>query len=512
MKTRLLSTLALFATAAGCSFAPSVEDVQNATASAATAICDNAGAGAEAVANMPTVGALGAGMTSMFKAAPDVAQQFLLPKPEVLQGLMVNDELVQQLMPRRDGVVAKASPTVQQGTAESMHAVGQSLARLLRERIFTEENVEERTFDAIIFRVTGKDVCVYEDATGKFQPISDPACASSFDRFEVRIKAQQPDALELTLLMGPDRYAPLVLDFTEDSFAVTADFVDLKKTYLYVAQVLGMNVVMPEVMEGKVRVMATRYGDSDYGVDFSVLQEVKLEQTAGTTKTFLHVAAKSPISTARYDGIQKRLTSNLDLGAVELGMPSAYAYGAGMGGPDTQFTWHLGGASYSFDTREGDTEMLVTNVGIGDEQSYWALNGTKLDAFDLNAASGRRFDMRVVTQAGADPLFKFSPGFDLAEHLNLEPMASYGVSVPAWAYTENLSVVLGGADPTLQAIPYNYDTNTPGALKVASGTLTLTADEPGIAQVVVEAGQCLLRDPASTSQHPFGAYYAGTCP
>jgi hypothetical protein len=159
MKTRLLSVLALFAMAAGCSFAPSVADVQNATTSAATAIYDNAGTGAESVANMPTVGALGMGMGSMFKAAPDVAQQLLLPKPEVVQGLMLNDALVQQLMPRRDGVMSKAGPTVQQGTADSMHAAGQALARLLRERIFTEDNVEEETFDAIIFRVTGEDVC-----------------------------------------------------------------------------------------------------------------------------------------------------------------------------------------------------------------------------------------------------------------------------------------------------------------------------------------------------------------
>jgi hypothetical protein len=96
-----------------------------------------------------------------------------------------------------DGAVAVALPEGEESGAE----VADSLA----ERLFTADNYEGDG----VYRIPVDMVCAADDTTGEM----DPECVEQWERAELRIKVELvDDGLDFTLLVGPDRAAPLALE------------------------------------------------------------------------------------------------------------------------------------------------------------------------------------------------------------------------------------------------------------------------------------------------------------
>lgn len=509
----------------GCTRPPTVDEVADATATAASLAYSEGGRSSRAASQMDSIGLLGSGMSALSGERAAALPPLMLPR-----------DLMRQLAPRTsdaDGAgeasksallerlaipgitdlsIASAEQSLSASAEEDPQAYydaqGEKAAKFLRERIFTQENLEEKTGDALIFRITGEDICT----DGSVAP--DPACVASFDRYEIRLKAMRPDqGIDVTLLVGPSRFAPLRVKLAKDALALDVDLAQTKSAYQYFYEGSGSTTPagLPRVMEGVVELSATKHGDHDFTVATSVLQAIRIETDTPNGAITFQTAVKKPLSSTRFIGPEQRLLMTVDVGETNILFPYKSYLSTGTAGQ--QLEVHLGGLSYSFDTRQGAQEIYVAQIGLGDGQSYVALDGRTIFTIDLNPRSGRHFDLSVARGADGIPVVKVLPEYDVALGYGLQPLAA-DARIPAWAYEEHLSMKLSGeGGPSVKQLPPDSTTGFPGALKVVSGTLRLEADEPGVAPVVVEAGSCLMHTaPTTTDPHPFSTYAVEPCP
>jgi hypothetical protein len=126
--------------ALGCGGPPSVEEVAEAAAGTAVALVKD-GRAAQAL-----VGGYDATMNSsgISPQIPDDLKPYLVPiLPDVWTHAEVPDTAVSRMS----------------NEYEASEVFTERLRQFLKNRIFIEENVEERKGDYIIFRITGEDVC-----------------------------------------------------------------------------------------------------------------------------------------------------------------------------------------------------------------------------------------------------------------------------------------------------------------------------------------------------------------
>lgn len=127
-----------------------------------------------------------------------------------------------------EGVPVPAFPVGAEGTSlfapETTDAQADQLARYLRERIFTEANVESSDGNTLLFRLKGSEVCT--DGTER----PDEGCVQAVDAAELRIRATNlgNDSLELELLIGPNRVEPMSLRFLPKVASFVVDLGGLK--------------------------------------------------------------------------------------------------------------------------------------------------------------------------------------------------------------------------------------------------------------------------------------------
>lgn len=509
----------------GCTRPPTVDEVADATATAASTAFSEGGRSSRAASQMDSISLLGSGMSALSGERATGLPPLMLPGDLARQlaqrtsdAVGAGDASKSAILERltipgiTDLSIASAEQSLSASAEEDPQsyydAQGEKTAKFLRKRIFTQENLEEKTGDALIFRITGEDVCT----DGTVEPSA--SCVESFDRYEIRLKATRPDqGIDVTLLVGPSRFAPLRVKLAKDSMALEVDLAQTKSSYEYFYQGSGSTTPagLPRVMEGVVALSAVKHGDHDFTVATSVLQAIRIEtETPNGAITFQTVVRKPLIST-RFIGPEQRLLMRVDAGETDIGYPYKSYLSTGTAGQRLDI--HLGGLSYSFDTAQGAQEVLVTQIGLGDDQTYVAIDGHKLYTIDLNTGSGRHLDLLVSRDTDGIPVVKVQPNYDVALGVFLQPMAADAHIAP-WSYEEHLRMTLSGeGGPSVKDVPANSTTGFPGALKVVSGTLRLEADEPGVAPVVVEAGACLVRTGTTTADaHPFSVYAAQPCP
>src|SRR6188508_3091650 len=107
-----------------------------------------------------------------------------------------------------DGALAVALPEGEQS--------GEEVAETLAERLFNADNYEGDG----VYRIPVDLVCSADDETGEM----DPECVEQWERAELRIKVElADDGLDFTLLIGPDRSAPLTLELRPGRISVVVD-------------------------------------------------------------------------------------------------------------------------------------------------------------------------------------------------------------------------------------------------------------------------------------------------
>ena len=374
---------------------------------------------------------------------------------------------------------------------------GEEVARSLAERLFNADNYEGDG----VYRIPVDMVCPADDETGEM----DPACVEQWERAELRIKVELTgDGLDFTLLIGPDRSAPLTLELRPGRISVVVDLGETADAIRFLAP----EAELPEVLEGVVAFSLVVNGPQDVSFAIAVREAVRIEAMTADGRIAFSTDARDPLASLRIEVAARRLTALFDLGRTQLSMPNQMSDDSLAAG-----TWAIDwrGLSFTATAQDGADEIVIDNIGLGDDTSTIKLDDTQLVGIDLNPTDGRRAKVTLRPDpAGGLPIVTFEPGLELLIDVFLQPLADAGDLVDPWMLDDSYRIGLTGEAPATQSIAPDEASGTPGALRIARGQLAI---ESKTASVTVSTGQCLLADPVTDGEHPLlGGLAAGACP
>jgi hypothetical protein len=297
MKTKfwLTGTMMMALCGIGCSNPPEAKEVAETTATRTSDMVRAASASARVMGEMSSFKSLGSAvdiLSGSFAKVPITGSPSTCTDPNGCSSTSVPINIV------------PTDPT-------AVDAETALLEKMLRERIFTEANVESTEGDSTIFRINGDDVCT----TGDAAPNAD--CVKAVDQLELRIRATNTgkDGLDLGFQLGAKRDEPLVLSFGKDTVAVIVDLAESKDAVVALAPEAVAE--LPRVMVGKVELRLTKNGEQDLTFSTGILNAIQIEVDAdGATHSFT-TAKVSPLSSLRMDAASKRASFELNLGTTE---------------------------------------------------------------------------------------------------------------------------------------------------------------------------------------------------
>lgn len=389
-----------------------------------------------------------------------------------------------------DGAVAVALPEGEE--------TGEDVAVELAERLFNADNYEGDG----VYRIPVDMVCPADAETGEV----DPECVEQWERAELRIKVEiVDDGLDFTLLIGPDRSAPLTLELRPGRISVVVDLGEAADAIRFLAP----EAELPDVLEGVVAFSLVVNGPGDVSFEIGVREAVRVEANTADGRIRFSTDAKDPLASLRIEVAARRLTALFDLGRTQLSMPNQMNDESSLAAGTWSIDWR--GLSFTATAQDGADEIVIDNIGLGDDTSTIKLDDTQLIGVDLNPADGRRYKMTLRPDpAGGLPIVTFEPGVELLIDVFLQPLAEAGDAVDPWLLDDSYRIALTGDRPATQSIAADDATGTAGALRLARGQLAIESDT---ASVTVATGQCLLADPVTEGEHPLlGGLAAGACP
>ena len=389
-----------------------------------------------------------------------------------------------------DGALAVALPEGEQS--------GEEVADTLAERLFNADNYEGDG----VYRIPVDLVCSADDETGEM----DPECVEQWERAELRIKVElADDGLDFTLLIGPDRSAPLTLELRPGRISVVVDLGETADAIRFLAP----EAELPDVLEGVVAFSLVVNGPQDVSFAIAVREAVRVEASTDDGRIAFATDARDPLASLRIEVAARRLTALFDLGRTQLSMPNQMGDDSSLAAGTWSIDWR--GLSFTATAQDGADEIVIDNIGLGDDTSTIKLDGTQLVGIDLNPADGRRAKLTLRPDpAGGLPIATFEPGLEVLIDVFLQPLADAGDLIDPWLLDDSYRIALSGDRPATQSIAPDELSGTPGALRIARGQLAI---ESQTASVTVSTGQCLLADPVTDGEHPLlGGLAAGACP
>lgn len=266
-----------------------------------------------------------------------------------------------------------------------------TLEQFLSQRVFTDANVESSDGSSVTFLLHGDDVCPYVLPDGSRSLLAasggtlDAGCAEDVDQQQIRVKASEPasDALDLALLIGPARAAPLTLELRTNSVAAVVSL-DGVKGVLEFEHTLDAASPVPQAMTGVVdlKVVFNRVVSGKVDVTFSssVRQAVDVQVQDATGTTTLATAARSPWASLQVNGIDQAVAAQLDLGPTTVSAP----YYVSADNAYRQEVTSLAGMSFSFSAQDGQAgDFVISNLGLGDARTSVSLAGQDVFRADL---------------------------------------------------------------------------------------------------------------------------------
>lgn len=391
--------------------------------------------------------------------------------------------------------------------ARSKDAVDR-LVKFLTERVFTDENLESRSGGSATFRLQGDDLC----SDGTYQP--PVGCRPLVDALEVRVVAasQPDDGLDLTLLIGPQRFDPFLVQLRKKSLAVRTKLDQVRASLAFAQTIQNLPARLPAVLEGTVEVRLDQLAPRDFRLALSVVKDVVVEWEGPRGAHSLRLGASAhPLWMVRANAAAGRLELAMDAG------PSSYRLPYADVNPKTKAgMWlelDLSGLSFLALAEQGRDELALTSVGLGDGVSTVKLDGQTLFSVQLNETSGHRANLFVRPDLDGQPLVEVTPELDLALGFFFAPLEVDGPQ-PEYLRSESYRFSLTGGDKQLvKLLKAEPLTGFRGGLQVRQGTLRLATSRAGVAPVVVSAGQCLSGKSVEPGAHGLlGALAAVPCP
>jgi hypothetical protein len=313
--------------------------------------------------------------------------------------------------------------------------------------------------------------------------------------------------IDMTLLLGADRHAPLSVSLYRQSLGLRVDLGE----GLAIARDLGEDLEGLRELAGVLELRLVENAARDYSLELNVLQALSavVDSDGDTLSTSL--GASSPAWNVRLDGNTNTLSAGIDLAAFRLAGPlSAFADmlaaeddgGAAPSGtlgsfelgapiPDPAEEPHYTGALDLFLAGlsgtlryTADSDVLrFEDLGFGDATTTLKHDGNTLFGLDLNAAQGRRVNLEIIPGDGGGAQINITPSFDLRVALAFEHIADQVEGIADSLLNDTLRVWFDGPSPTLVVAD--------DQIRLASGTLHLESEANPDANVQVDEGMCL---------------------
>jgi hypothetical protein len=381
---------------------------------------------------------------------------------------------------------------------------GHDLADFLKQHVFTPANYEGDG----VYLLHGADLC---PKTAGGTPDAD--CVSKFDQVQFRIKAKafSDDHVELTLLIGPTRLAPLIMTLSATSISLAVELADAKAALQYVAGIYGQSITLPAVLEGRISATYTRNAAQDLTFSFAVERSVRVEGTfpdmGGDYK--FSTAARTPLFSVRVNGKARTISASVDVGPTSLQAPWQQVDPSSL--TAGTMTIDLRGLTGAVTVADGATSVKLTGLGLGGGTSSLQLDGTSLLAVTLNPGSDGKFSLEVSPVAGAQPRIAVDPSFDLSLAFDLRKLRDAGDSIDPALVQDTYRVKFDGTTPTAQ--PIDSTSTFEGGLKVISGQIAISSAASS-QTVTVHAGKCLVGDdPVTAGENAItGRFAERDCP
>jgi hypothetical protein len=419
-------------------------------------------------------------------------------------------------------------------TRQELKADLEEFVSELRERILIEDNLESETATSATY-VLGPDVLCDEsdeppDVSGQAAAEIDADCVEEVLRLQPRLRLTSPREgdVDLTLLLGEDRHAPLTLELHQRSLGVQ---VDLGQAFA-LGHDLGQELEGVEELAGVLQLRLVENQARDYSLQLNVLQALSLKLDADGEQFTASLGASSPAWNVRVDGNQESLSAGIDLGRLQLRGPlrlfsellssSVSADPAGdlsgaspvpaLEAPEAERTYTgilelvLAGLSGTLSYAADSDVIDFKDVGFGNGTSTLKHDADTLFALDLNPSQGRRVNF-TIEPAGDGSRIRVSPALELSLAFAFHYVADQFEDIADYLLDDTLRVWFAGDAPALEV--------GDAGLRVAAGTLKLESSAEPDANVNVAAGMCLIESSAAAesvdSQHPFAGFEAGAC-
>jgi hypothetical protein len=275
--------------------------------------------------------------------------------------------------------------------------------------------------------------------------------------------------------------------------------------------------------------------ERDYSLELNVLEALEAVVNSEGESLSASLGASSPAWNVRVDGNARTLSAALDLAAFRLVGPlrllsdlfesSDPADDAGLpvlgdssfdplsepapeppaytGVLDVFLAGLSGAVSYTADT----DVLAIDDLGFGDATSTLKHDNNTLLSLDLNAASGRRVNLRLSpTDTGTE--ISITPSFDLRVTLAYHYIADQFEGLADYLLDDTLRVWFEGSAPALRLDQEQ--------LQVSAGSLHVESSATPSANVVVAAGMCLggevgSGDTSEGEEHPLLSLEAVAC-
>jgi hypothetical protein len=387
----------------------------------------------------------------------------------------------------------------------------------LTERIFSKDNVETSDDTSVTYLLGPEDLCSASESETLQSDGSvvvaegelDPECVDDVTRAAIRLRVTSPSEgnVDVTVILTEQRFEPVVIELHEERLAVTADLDQLASSI----EALGEDLEGLESLEGRVQFELVKNAPLDYSARYNVLDDVKVVviDDAGN-RLQVSVGASTPTLEGRIDGNAKTVSASYGVGPVRVSGPLALFADMFEGSEETLETADsgatgealvapepapepakvytgmieavLGGLDGTF-TYDGVADAFsLTNLGLGDQSTTLTHDGNTLLALDVNADSGRHFDLTVHDTASGLEL-TFSPTLDVSLAFGFRHIADQ-IEVPEALMNDTLRFFFDGQNPSIRG--------RDNGLEVTSGTLHLTSSAHPEHDVTVSAGMCLL--------------------
>lgn len=404
----------------------------------------------------------------------------------------------------------------------------QEINAWLAERVFNPEYLESGDQSGATFLLPGSAMCgtITECVRTACDLATNPdcvpqicsdrpneACIRAIDEIQTRIEAKLVgvDGVELDLLLGERRFAPLELELSPVRLAAN---VDLHQIYAAAESMQGgaQNAAlnMPDVLEGRAQVALDVNGAYDATLSASISQATRLEASTEHGPVSLLIGSALPLLQVRAQGQLGKLSVAMNAGVFDFSLPySALTSGVGTGNLDL----HVAGVTWGIELVNGSSTLPLTNISLGQTTSTLAKGGELILALDVNATSGRRFALTITPDSVAQSaLLSFAPELRVRALCKLGLIANEFPNVDSFLMNESYEIALSGSQGA-SFTPVAPTSTWTGGVKINSGSLSISSSTIP-APFVVQTGQCLSGTPTlAPGAHPLlGRLVAGPCP